>query len=146
MKKDVRVFFFCTIIILLLNGCTTSNIQSNPIIKNNQDKEPVEFLIFQYEKFIEIDQELNDSPGAGSDVKTYYEKSQIIISDIKNFQVPTQLTTIKQVLIDGIKYRSDAVGCFSNKSICGSDSEAMILLIKGKNKLDEFYSTIENYR
>ena len=146
MKENVKVLIFGSILILLLNGCITSNLQNNPIVINNQDKDSVEFLILQYEKFIKIDQDLNDSPGLGSDVKTYYDKSQIILSDIKNYQVPTQLKTIKQMLIDGIKYRSDAIGCFSNSSICGSDSEALILLSKGKNKLDEFYSTIEYYR
>ena len=146
MKKNVKVLLFGSILTLLLNGCITSNLQNNPIVINNQDEDSIEFLILQYEKFTKIDQDLNDSPGLGSDVKTFYEKSQIILSDIKNYQVPTQLRTIKQMLIDGIKYRSDAIGCFSNSTICGSDSEAIILLSKGKNKLDEFNSTIGNYR
>jgi len=146
MKKNVKVLLFGSILILLLNGCITSNLQNNPIVINNQDKDSVEFLILQYEKFIKLDQDLNDSLGLGSDVKNYYNKSQNILSDIKNYQVPTQLRTIKQILIDGIKYRSDAIGCFSNSSICGSDSEALFLLSKGKSKLDEFNSTIGNYR
>ncbi len=146
MKKKVKVLLFGSILILFLNGCVTSNLQNDHTVINNQDKDSVEFLILQYEKFIKLDQDLIDSPGLGSDVKTYYDKAQIILSDIENYQVPTNLKTIKQILIDGIKYRSDAIGCFSNSSICGSDSEAIILLSKGKSKLDEFYSTIENYR
>jgi len=146
MKKNIKVLLIGSILILLLNGCITSNLQNNPVDINNQDKDSVEFLILQNEKFIKIDQELNDSPGDGSDVKTYYEKSQIILLDIRNYQVPTHLEPIKQMLFDGIKYRSDGLGCFSNSSICGSDSEAIILLTKGKNKLDDFYSMIENYR
>jgi len=124
----------------------TSNFQNDPTVINNQDKDSIEFLILQYEKFIKIDQVLNDSPGLGSDVKTYYYESTLILIDIKDYQVPTHLETIKQTLIDGIKYRSDAIGCFSNNSICGSDFEAILLLSKGKSKLDKFNSMIENYR
>lgn len=146
MKKYLIASLFCTILVLLLNGCITTNLQNNPTVINNQDKDSVEFLILQYDKFIKIDQDLNDSPGLGSDVKTYYDKSQTILSEIENYHVPNQLKTIKQILIDGIKYRSDAIGCFSNSSICGGDSEAMILLSKGKSKLDEFRSKIQYYR
>lgn len=146
MKRNAKVLLTGSILILLLNGCMTSNLQNNSMVTNNQDKDSVEFLILQYEKFLKIDQVLNDSPGTGSDVRTYYDKSQIILSDIRNYKVPTHLKTIKQILIDGIKDRSDGIGCFSNSSICGSDSEAMILLSKGKDKLDEFVSMIENYR
>jgi hypothetical protein len=129
-----------------IHGCITSNLQNDPTVINNQDKDSVEFLILQYEKFTKLVQDLNNSPGLGSDAKTFYYKAQIILSDIENYQVSTQLKPIKQILIDGIKYWSDGAACFSNSSICGSDSEAIILLSKGKSKLDEFYSTIENYR
>lgn len=143
MAKRILFLLSFTFIFCLL-GCTPTN-RTTTTELSSEDDAIVVFLFDKFNECIFIDERLQKSEGTGADVKFYYESMQDLILEIKNKEVPIFLQPIKDELLEGVKKYSDGVGCFSNKSICKSDAEAVRLRFEGKLMLDKFKDDLGVY-
>lgn len=139
MKK--LLFIFTTIILVSCNQQSDNNTS----IKTTDEKY-IRILEQKYQEYYEISNKLNESEGTGEDVKTAYFASQDLINEISKIEVPSDLEFLKNELVQGITLQSKGFGCFSNKSLCSGETEAMELLLDGKIKLDNFIDKISNMK
>lgn len=138
------IILISLISITILAGCTSFTESSSENI-SEEDYIVVDYLHEKFNEYVQIDDYMLKSEGTGNDVRVYYEKVQVLLSEISTKEVPTFLAPIKTKLIDGIRMHSDGAACMSNKKICGSDIEAMKLRFEGQDLLDEFKNDLGVY-
>jgi uncharacterized protein YraI len=103
----------------------------------------VDFLIDKYNAYTRIYNQLVTSEGTGEDVKNAYETSQELIREITTKNVPAQFEPLKNYLAEGIRLQSTGFGCFSNKTLCSGDLEAISLLAQGTTQITMFLNEIK---
>jgi len=148
-----RNFIITTInlITLFLSACapvaqSTSITSSNDVHKSDENQDYyLDIMQTAYNEFGSIKGRLGSSAGSGDDVRDAYIRSQEIVTMLKNTKVPSNLSNMKNNLVNGINKQSTGFGCFSNKSLCSGDTEALQLLTQGESFLDDFVQEFQNF-
>jgi len=139
------------IITLLLTACEPFEQSTSKPITNdsvnlgeNQDYY-LDIMETSYYEFERIKTKMGTSAGSGEDVRDAYYRSQEIVTMLRNMNVPSNLSNMKNNLVNGINKQSTGFGCFSNNSLCGGDTEAVLLLAQGKSLLDDFLQESQTF-
>jgi hypothetical protein len=147
----VNKLFIFLLLLILLGSCSSydysksSSETINPEIAQDDYSYYLNIMESAYSEFYRISMKLSNSHGTGDDVKEAYFRSQEIVAMLKNTSVPIKLTNLINKLINGIDKQSTGFGCFSNKSLCNGDIEAMILITEGRASLDDFLNEFDNF-
>jgi hypothetical protein len=140
MKKIIAISF---LFFLVLSSCAP--VQNSPIdpVQEALFHEERAYLLDLYQEFVDLHENLVNSPNTGADVEKSYYECQNVITDVADVKYSDNNKDLATSLLTGLIKYCTGFACYSNKALCNSDSEAAGLMYQGKQLLDEFYENIQ---